>query len=491
MDGDTASQGDGPVLPSARRLCHPENAMRTLVGLVALVLASACGGDDRAVTPWRDANLVIVSLDTVRRGHLSCYGYSRATTPHLAALAAESAVFETAVASCTQTAPAHASIFTGLAPASHGITRNGVALAPGVTTLAQRLHDRGYRTGGFVSGWTLARDTGLGRGFDEWDDHFDPDQGARRDGAETLRRAIIWLGEAVAGRRPFLLFVHFFEAHWPYDPPARTALGFLPERTSLRTFANPRHIPRLLADNHLTESDLEEYGARYDGELVTLDGLVDELRRRLEALGIAGSTVLVVLADHGETLFERPWMMDHGARAYDEQIRIPLLIRFPDRRWAGRRETAQVSHLDLLPTLLEAVGADPAGDLPGRSLLPLLAAPTRWEPRPVFSGATCMPRRYPQLTAPLEPDSQVHAVRLPHLKLIEYPRRDGGWEPELFDLAADPGETRNLAARRPADLARLHRLLDGWRRAADGPGEARRLTDPDTRRALEELGYLE
>ncbi|MEE8522677.1 MAG: sulfatase-like hydrolase/transferase, partial [Thermoanaerobaculia bacterium] len=157
-------------------------------------------------------DLVLISIDTLRRDHLSAYGYARDTSPHLRRLAAEGVVFETALAAHTNTGPSHASMLTGLYPQSHGVTRNREPIRPELETLAHRLRRRGYRTAAFVSGWTLSDEaTGLGSGFEVYDD----DVGRReRRAPETWRAARRWLGERYE-EEPWFLFFHLFDPHYP------------------------------------------------------------------------------------------------------------------------------------------------------------------------------------------------------------------------------------------------------------------------------------
>jgi arylsulfatase A-like enzyme len=465
--------------------------MRRLAVLAMFGLAG-CGAaaPPPATTP---ENLVILSIDTLRPDHLGVYGYRHPTSPTLDRLARRSVVFDQAVTVHVTTAPAHATMLTGRWPSDHGIVRNGLRLAEGVTTLAEVFAARGWATGAFVSGWTLERHTGLDRGFEIYDDALDgPGAGAQRAGDLTTNRAIGWLDLQATGDRPFFLFLHLFEPHWPYDPPAADALRFLPGQYELTTIGRPVHIERRLSVNRLDGLERREYVARYDGEIAVADRLLGRLLEALDRLGLVDRTAVVVLSDHGETLVEREWAMDHGGRPYDEQARVPLVLHVPGDGSAGRRVADQVSLLDVAPTVLDLLGLDPPAGLPGRSLLPLArgeAPPSMIEP--AFVTAGCLPERVPHIDAPLLAGALVRAVRLPGLKLVEYPLGDGGWYPELFDLGADPGETSNLAAARPDLVAGLRAELDRWQREGGaGPGPAGFELDPVVEEALRELGYL-
>lgn len=465
-----------------------------MVGIaVALLAVIAACGSPAPVGPAGDVNLVILSIDTLRPDHLGCFGYVRDTSPHIDRLAQRSVLFEQAVTVHVATAPAHATVLTGLEPAGHGIRRNGGRLRAGVPTLAERFAADGWSTGGFVSGWTLQRHTELDRGFQIWDDDLGPPRaGARRSGAETTDRALEWLAQEVSDAHRFFLFLHLFEPHWPYEPPARDVLRFLPGQSELTTLSRPVHIDRRLAVNRLTREERAEYVARYDGEIVVADRLVDRLIDSLDRLGVEHNTVVVVLSDHGETLFEREWAMDHGTRPYDEQARVPLIVNLPGDRLAGRRIPDQVSLLDVAPTVLEIFGLAPSSPLPGRSLLPLARGLADDQaPRPTFITARCEPARVPHIDAKLVRGGLVRAVRLPGVKLVVFPTGPPTGVRELYDLIADPTEQNDLSAHKPALLAPLHDELERWWASvgADSDSAPLELT-PEVEAVLRELGYL-
>ena len=457
-----------------------------------LIAVSACSPP--ASAPAEPKNLVILSIDTLRPDHLGLYGYSRPTSPHLDRFTRSSVVFDQAVTVHVATAPAHGTILTGEYPGGHGIQRNGMALKPGIPTLAGILTERGFATGAFVSGWTLQRHTDLDRGFEIYDDDLGPPRnGARREGAQTTAAAVKWLRKQVAAERDFFLFVHLFEPHWPYDPPARDALRFLPGVYELTTVSKPVHLDRLLSVNRLTPAEQQEYVARYDGEIVVADRLADRLFEELEDLGVAHNTVVVVLSDHGETLFEREWTMDHGTRPYDEQARVPLILHVPGDPAAGKHVPDQVSLLDVVPTVFDIFDFESPEGLPGRSLLPLIRGErTGANPRPVFITARAEPKRVPHIKAQLLNRGLVRAIRLPEIKLIEYPAAGRRQQPELFNLIEDPGERDNRAGENIDIVVGLHGELAEWQNAtgkAFDPGSQE--LDPEVEEALRELGYID
>lgn len=465
--------------------------MWIIVPLFILVL-SGCGAEP--TPPPEPVNLVILSIDTLRRDHLGVYGYPQNTSPNIDRLARRSVVFDQAVTVHVSTAPAHGTILTGRYPGSHGIQRNGMRLIRGVPTLAETMADHGLATGAFVSGWTLQRHTGLDRGFSVYDDELDgPGAGARRTGNLTTNAALSWLRAQVAAERDFFLFLHLFEPHWPYDPPAQDALRFLRGQHELTTISKPVHLNRLLSVNRLTPFEQREYVARYDGEISVADRLVDRLLDGLEELDVAHNTVVIMLSDHGETLFEREWTMDHGTRPYEEQARVPMVLHIPGDLSAGRRVSEQVSLLDVVPTLLDVFGIENPDGVQGRSLLSLArgqAATTA--PRPAFITARSVPERVPHIHAPLTSRGLVRAVRLPEIKLIEFPLSHGIRHPELFDLSEDPGERADRAETGFGTVLVLHRELERWQTdSGTDPDPQAPFLDPEVEAALRELGYID
>ena len=452
-----------------------------ILGIVWICTALlACGNGLLACGVPAPESLVIVSLDTVRRDHLSTYGYARKTSPRLDALAEESLVFEGAFAQHVNTHPSHASMFTGLYPNVHGSIYNGMRLPAGRATLAQLLAGAGFRTAAFVSGATMVAQTGLDRGFEVYDDSLG---GARRDGAETVALAMDWLGGRESGER-FFLFVHLFDAHGPYTfegPPRFRSTG--PGRELER-------IPgyqRLRDESGQLRVGLNEYVDRYDSLIHYSD---DQLGELLAALDL-DTTVVVVLSDHGETLGERHQSLDHGGQTTDEQIRIPLVMSSPRQR--GRRLSELVETVDLVPTLLELleVPVPQALTLQGRSLVPLiLGRELQSTPeRAVFSSAVALAPRHADRGYRFELGGQIHSLRTEHWKLVRYPGVDGELL-ELYDLDRDPGELENRADSEPALRDEYLGRLEHWMSqgpSAHPPAEI----GPELRSYLNQLGYTE
>jgi len=479
-----------------------------ILSLVSVVACGNCSGESSAKkkpTPFPASDnssatpapvvappsVVIISVDTLRADHLTPYGYDRETSPQLARFARDSVVFDQAYAAHTNTAPSHASMLTGAYPGTHGIRQNGMKLDPEIPTLAALLHDAGYATGAFVSGWTLTPHTGLDRGFDVYDARFSR---SRRPGLESWKQAERWLKKTAKAEKPFFLFFHMFEPHFAYEPPDEYALRFLPGQTAL-TVPVDTGLPGLMSKRRLSPKAIAEHTARYDGEVALADEIVGKVLHRLKRLGRLDNTLVIFTSDHGETLFERAWIADHGGRAYDEQIHVPLMIRFPRAENRRKRVTAQVHHIDILPTVLDVLDREQPSRLPGRSLLQV--ARNRRQrvdtTRPVFSHARPEPERVPEIRANLVKTGIITAVRLPPFKLIEYPLADGTYFQQLFDLAADPGETTNVAAAHPDQITLLHAHLEAFRKltgTADTATPAPTLA-PEIHEQLKSLGYVQ
>lgn len=452
----------------------------TLAALgLALLLAGApgCSGPE-------GPSVLLISLDTVRRDHLSVYGYERPTSPGLERLAERAVVFEEAITSSTQTSPAHGSFLTGLDPHVHGSEMNGTPIDGEATTAAELFAERGFATAAFVSGYPMrAADSGLDRGFAVYDDAF---QGPRRRGQETVGRAVAWLAERDRDE-PWFLFLHLYDAHGPYLPPPDYPVRFPPEEP-------PRPVERLPAYQLLHDRegrpllDMNGYIARYDTMIRYQDDLVAWLLERLDL----ERTAVVVVSDHGETLDERYRILDHGGQAFDEQVRIPLLVAAPGIE-GERRLPGLVRGVDLMPTLLELGGVDVPGDLSpapaGRSLVSRLRGEPGASPaRRAFSTAYPFDQRHDDRGYELSKERPILSLRTGRWKLISYPGADGPYL-ELYDLQADPGEEHDRSEDDPESVERMLPELEEWYRPRrDFPGPEG--LDPDAREALESLGYV-
>ncbi len=400
-------------------------------------------------------NLLVVTLDTTRADRLGAYGKPTAsTTPVFDRLAGDGVLFEQAMTSAPLTLPAHATMFTGHFPPQHGVRDNGgFFLDPSATTLAERLKARGYQTGAFVGAFVLDSKWGLDQGFDHYADDFDLSKvkamslgNVQRPANEVVDLALPWL-QSVASQR-FFAWLHFYDAHAPYEP------------------------PEPFASQYRTQP--------YNGEVAFVDAQLGRVVAFLEARGLLEKTVVVVLGDHGESLGEHE-EGTHGFFVYETATHVPFLIRAPFDRTRGRRVTSLVRTADLAPTVLDLLGTEPAASeapAPGKSLVPVMTG----------AAADLGAEGYAEAMYPLHHYgwSALRAVRIGQYKLIDAPR------PELFDLAADPGETTNLfESRRDVGnrLQRALRALEAQFARAAAPAKAETI-DPETRARLTSLGYV-
>lgn len=411
-------------------------ARATLVA--SLPFLAACGRGTPAPAAGSRPPIVLVCIDTLRADRLPAYGYTKVETPALDALARDSVLFENAYTHVPLTLPAHASLFTGLLPPEHGVRDNlGYKLdAKKHRTVASLLREAGYATGAAVSAWVIRGATGLGDGFDFYEDSIEAPAGTdvaglfQRPGGETLDKLRPWL-ERTKGQRPFLFF-HIYEPHSPFEPP---------------------------------EPFKSRYAHPYDGEVAAADAIVGRLLEELRRLGLYDRSLLVLLSDHGEGLWDHGEEF-HGILLYREALHVPLLVKLPGQARKGERVKAAVPLSDVAPTLLQAAGVKMPPGVEGTSLLEART------PATVYSE-TYYPRvhlGWGEMTSVV--DDRHH--------LIEAPR------PELYDVVADPGETKDLVGERTGVVADLRTALARFPSGFAGPEAA----SPEDVQRLAALGYL-
>jgi arylsulfatase A-like enzyme/Tfp pilus assembly protein PilF len=394
-------------------------------------------------------SILLITLDTTRADHLGPYGNEEAETPALSALADEGIVFEQAVAVAPVTAPTHASLLTGLYPRRHGLRNNLTHhLDDDVPTLSERLSTAGYRTAAFVSAIVLERRYGLDRGFEVYDDDLRSGAASRqtrmlteRPGQATADLALAWL-DALGPDEPYFLWVHFYDPHLPFSPPSPWAEKF-------------RDRP-------------------YDGEIAYMDSQVGRL---LQHPRVAGDDVVVAaIGDHGESLGEHGEEA-HGLLVYESTIHVPWILKLPGGP-AGMRVATPISQVDLVPTLMDMVAADPGDGFEateGRSLLPLLSGRNPTPERLLFAES-----EVPFFTYGW---ARLQAVRQGDAKFIDAP------VVEFYDLSRDPDELSNLASDRREDAQRLATEIDAWAEHDDDTGGAVPV-DAETAEMLRAIGYV-
>jgi arylsulfatase A-like enzyme/Flp pilus assembly protein TadD len=418
-------------------------AVLTLAGIGALGWAAWAGRSARALPRDPGLSVLLVTIDTLRADALGCYGNARAETPWVDRLAGEGVRFASAHAHNVVTLPSHSNLLSGRYPLEHGVRDNtGFRFPDATPTFATLLRDRGLRTGAFVSAFPLDARFGLARGFDVYDDRIGGGEWhggftmPERSGIRTVAEAVRWLG-APGGKQSFA-FVHVYEPHFPYAPPEPFASRF-------------RDVP-------------------YQGEVAAADAALRPLLQPIVEAGPAARTLVVLTSDHGEALGEHG-EATHGVFAYEATLHVPLVFWAPGLL-RPRVVEEPVRHVDVLPTVLDLLGvALPAG-LEGRSLRPLLAG----------RALDAQPSYFEALSSSLNRGwAPLHGVSESGLKYIDVPI------PELYDLRADPGETRNLLPSRPHDVGRLRERLASLR--GKDKGVARVAESQETVERLRALGY--
>jgi choline-sulfatase len=403
---------------SAMHSLHRSQTCRAVRSLVIAVGALTVGMSGCSRTP--PANVLLITIDTLRADHLGCYGFRLAHTPAIDALAEEGVRCSNAIAAAPITLPSHTSIMTGLLPPAHGVRDNGAyALSDDAVTLAERLRDAGYATQAFISALVLNRRYNLDQGFEGYDDDLWAEDEPKlfmireRRGTATADRAVSWLDAWHSGpdRKPFFVWVHLFDPHQPYNPP--------------------------VADRIISPS-------AYDGEIAAADRAVSTIIDAVRRLGVLDNTVVVLTADHGESLGEHQ-EATHALFIYDATVHVPLIWRYPGSLPGGRTYDGPVRNIDIAPTLLALLGL-PGGDrMQGADLLRPLRGLAAEPQLPQYSESLLSEVGFGM--APL------YGIRSNGKKWIRAPK------PELYDLRTDPFELDNEYVEGDPTAAGLDRLL--------------------------------
>jgi arylsulfatase A-like enzyme len=440
-----------------------------LVAVLCLGAVSACDAAPSAPLPEKP-NILLVSVDTLRADQTSADGYARETTPFLAGLAAEGVRFERAYATSSWTVPSVTAMLTGtyrhgMGQRLRGGDRTWAVIPETLPNLAEMLRGRGYSTFGLSANTNVPAERGFSRGFDR----FECIGSVDRDRVEAALAP--WL-EEIGRSAPWFLWIHMFDPHGPYRgrapwaaefDPATATFGWVDGMSTETWSQRAAKLPRPV---------VEAVRALYDSEIRDAD---EYLRLLFERLPAAQQAVFLFTSDHGEEFLEHGGTL-HGATLYDESIRIPLVVRFPDRRHAGTVVRQAVSLVDVLPTIAGAAGVEPA---PANDGIDLFGAdgPAVPQGRIVFSENLRGDR------------GSILAVTDGRFKLIVDDARGSS----LYDLQKDPGELHDVSAAQGSVVARFQTALAEFEERHTGPAEDPRQTPvtPETIERLKSLGYVD
>jgi arylsulfatase A-like enzyme len=489
-------------------------------------------------SPTRPDVYVIV-LDTTRAQNLSCYGHSRQTTPALDAFAADAVLYERAISPSPWTVPAHASLFTGLYPSAHRTEGDNPVLGADLPVMADLLRTAGYRTHGISSNIWISDVFKFTRGFERfyktWQ-LFQTDREAaeflkmssersslprrvvgwlrkgnvprdfsnlvyskygayrRDDGAtKTNRVAARWLDEARGSADPFFLFINYMEPHAPYTPPASFIRKFAPKDASRAELARAATLSKASKQYHLgqlkiTEREFQLMEALYDAEIAYLDERVGELLDQIKTAGRWDNSLVIVLGDHGENIGDHE-LMAHRFSLHNTLVHVPLIVKYPAGTLAAGRVAGYVQLTDVLPTVLDAVSSSDARPaMQGHSLLRQAPA-DRQVVSEFLSPAFTPEARDPRVNFASSPFNRgLRSIIVDDYKLVL--GTDGA--AELYNLAADPLELRNLAAVEAGRVIGLRAQLTEWvtRRGTESFSVEEVAVDAVIEDRLRQLGYI-
>ncbi len=457
-------------------------------------------------------NILLITVDTLRADHLSSYGYPRATSPVIDALAAEGVRFENASVQWPKTGPSFASIFTATYPKDNGVVRRvGIPMPQGFRMLAEELQSLGYETHAVVSNGAVGSEFGFGQGFETYLESWKsppPTPNADTTAAATVNALANDIIEGLDGEKPYFLWVHYVDPHAPYTPPGEWSDRFqgdpwyAPEpRIEINHDRPQMQMTGIGSARVLDDRDeLGFYIARYDAEISYADHHIGLLLETLDAKGLLDNTLTAFTSDHGESLGEHHYYFDHGRFGFQTCVRVPFIVHLPGTIPPGV-DSEPVELIHLTPTLLEAAGAnlDDGVWMQGRSLAPRLwhVAPESPESEPpsyAFTEAGYGENRH---WLKIVRDQR---FKLTNAKVPSDQRWIGGagvpWI--LYDLDNDPGELENVVKQFPREFHRLRRQLRDWWDAPafeveidEDEGFEPREMDEKTREQLKALGYLQ
>jgi arylsulfatase A-like enzyme len=474
-----------------------------LPGIAGLLVAGLCvschEAPPRKETAGERPNILLIVVDTLRADRLGSYGFAQPTSPDLDALAGRGVRLERFSTAAPSTLASFTSMLTSRYPHSHGVYRNGVPWPADLEGVQSLFQAADYATAGFVASYCLASHSGISRGFGEFDENLNlampdlPQNKLIRRGADVTDAVVAWLERIASGGTPFFAMVHYFDPHWPYQPPPPYDTLFGSDQGSPVTGAMQDLLAarrRLARSGGRPDADSHRLHDLHLGEIRYTDEQIGRVISAAEALGLMESTLIVVTADHGETFWDHHDYFSHGLTVYDSNIRIPFIAVGPRIAGEGRVIDVPLSNIDLAPTLLEYAGLEIPDEYEGFSFLPLLlGAEESGSGRELYAEAT-RPHHVEQGRA--WPNRlKARCVMQGGWKLIQTPWQQGRYE--LYDLLDDPEEATDLwgAPAEPAEATRMAVRLETWSESGTQVAGEDRELDPEVRERLRALGYVD
>lgn len=473
-----------------RRLHGSPDQLRLVVAALVLTGVVAAVGC-RPPVQGNGWNVLLVTLETTRADHLGAYGYHRDTSPALDDLAEDGVVFENAISASPRTNPSLATLMTSLYPHDHGVRNLLLPLEPEHRTLAEVLREAGYDTGAVQTHPRLVRGSGFEQGFQDYLDDV-PDHPLAEQAVDV---AVDWVEDRRGGRRPWFLWLHLMDPHWTYDPPAAWRESFGPEHPL------PSEIYRRLRDreitigpilyrNTMTPGQIQGFVDLYDAEIRYTDHALGRLIGALRAAGDLERTLIVVTADHGESLGENDYYFEHGAFGSDAEIHVPLFVVAPGLIPPGTRSAATVRTLDVAPTVLDVLGLETGTGFRGHTLLSGTGpGGIEREDRGAFGETGKVFHEENRVREVDGLAGKWRWLRKGRFKLVHRPRADGGADRVLYDVETDPGETEDVAGRNPDVVDRMGRELDALLAEDVRPVREYHISE-EARDQLRSLGYV-
>ncbi len=494
---------------------------------------------EQSILNHKYPNIVLISVDTLRADHIHVYGYERIKTPNIDKLAEDGVLFFNVHSPIPQTNPSHASILTSIYPFQHKSVANGIPIDKSKRTLTEILQKIGYKTGAFISGYPLhSTISGLQKGFDVYDDHFfkgrtalrvidiiigglrkikskvlfdlckgcfgrggrvekrvdllidwlrriaweicfayDNYFGRERIAEKTTNLALNWLEKVKSNR--FFLWIHYYDPHNPYNPPIPFNKMYDPEYKGTVDGNWDELGEKKRKEILSSEKDIFHMIALYDGEISYADKYIGVLMNKLEELGLTDKTLVVLTADHGESLVDHHYFFDHGAYIYESSIRVPLIFKYP-AKLNHKRIFSKVRTIDIMPTIFDMLQIKNKEPIQGKSLLPLIRNEIVGGDLPIFSQT-------------YQIDKKINAMVLDKVSIIKenWKLIKNKYYLELYDLSSDPEELTNLAMIKKEKTRELSNSLKDYK-FQELPGKySLEGIDKKSKEILKSLGYFQ